>query len=58
MADNNRTITLQLQDIVEIMCDQYCKYPQEYMNKCGDPDVAHEIMLEEQCADCPLSCRI
>lgn len=54
MTDNARTISLQLQDIVEIMCDQYCKYPQQYIDKYGDPDIANEIMLEERCSNCPL----
>ena len=59
MTDKGRPITQQLTDqlegIIEQMCDKYCKYRDEYLARYSDLDIAHEIMLEEKCVDCPLS---
>lgn len=49
------TIPKQLQQIVEEMCDGYCKKPMEYLAKIKDPDEAHEEMWHECCRTCPLS---
>lgn len=55
MSDERKvTIISVMEQIINVMCDKYCKYPEEYVDKCGDPDIAHEIMLEEQCVNCPL----
>ena len=49
------TVTEQIQQTVETMCDKYCKIPGEYLEKYKDPDEAQEVMIEEKCKDCPLN---
>ena len=46
-----RTIALQMQDIVDEMCDKYCKYPKEW------DEEAEGIELSESdiCLNCPLN---
>lgn len=43
-----------LTQIKEEMCDHYCKMPEFYLSQYKDPDEAHEIMVNECCAKCPL----
>lgn len=45
---------IQLEELKARICDDYCKYPAEYAMLNEDPEVGHEMMLEEICADCPL----
>lgn len=40
--------------IKEEMCDHYCKMPEFYLSQYKDPDEAHEVMVNECCAKCPL----
>ena len=46
-----RTIALQMQDIVDEMCDKYCRYPK------GWDEEAEGIELSESdiCLNCPLN---
>ena len=46
-----RTIALQMQDIVDEMCDKYCRYPKEW------DEEAEGIELSESdiCLNCPLN---
>lgn len=44
-----------IEKVIEEMCDKYCKYPDEYLSKLKDPDIANDQMLENVCAHCPLS---
>ena len=48
------TITVELENIKTDMCDNYCKWQQEYLSRYSDPDDAHEYMLIEKCESCPL----
>lgn len=45
---------IQLEELKSRICDDYCKYPQEYLMLYEDPEVGHETMLEDVCAECPL----
>ena len=47
--DMDKTITEQLCEIAEAMCDMYCKYPEQWN---GDPEELHE---SEVCRNCPLT---
>jgi hypothetical protein len=44
-----------IEEVKEDMCDNYCKYPFEYLMQYEDPEDAHEKMLDEVCNDCPLT---
>jgi hypothetical protein len=42
------------EQIIETMCDDYCKKPLEYLTKYKDPDAAQDNMWNEACIKCPL----
>lgn len=42
----NTTITEQLEEIAEQICDNYCKYIEKYSD--------YEKLVEEKCEHCPL----
>ena len=44
----------ELESITEEVCDRLCRYPEKYRGLYKDPDEAHEIMVNECCAKCPL----
>lgn len=48
------TITSQFEQIKADICDNYCKWPEIYMEIEQDPDEAYERLLNEKCAECPL----
>lgn len=50
-VQGNNTITEQIK---EEMCDHYCKMSEFYLSQYKDPDEAHEVMVNECCAKCPL----
>ena len=46
-----KTITAQLQEIAEAICNDYCRYPREW-----DEDAEGvELCASEVCAACPLN---
>ena len=42
-----------LEDVVEKICDGYCKFPEKYLGQYEDPDEATYRMYKEKCDDCP-----
>lgn len=48
------TVTNEIEMVKSEICDNYCKYLEEYLSRYEDPDVAHDTMLDEQCVCCPL----
>ena len=46
-----KTVTQIIQEVIETMCDKYCKYPAEY-----DPEEHDGVELFDSdiCANCPL----
>lgn len=54
---NNMNISNELAKIAEEICDKYCKYPQEYVEKYGDGDESMEKLADEKCNYCPV-CRL
>ena len=49
--EQRRTITLQLQDIVDEMCDKYCKWPSIW----NEETEGIELTESDICANCPLN---
>ena len=43
------------QELIEKMCDEYCKMPDKYLQMYEDSDLANIAMLNSACADCPLN---
>lgn len=50
----DKTVTQIIEEVKNEMCDNYCKWLEDYLSKCEDPDDAHELMLIEKCGTCPL----
>jgi hypothetical protein len=48
-------ITEMLGEICCKMCDNYCKYPEQYESQYKDPDMAWSVCMNERCKDCPIS---
>ena len=44
-----------LEQVIETMCDKYCKYPEIYKKQYADEEVAGEKMCEQVCMNCPLA---
>lgn len=42
------------EELIETMCEEYCKKPLEYLNRYDDPAVAQDEMWNEACNNCPL----
>ena len=45
---------MQRAKVQDIMCECYCKFPDEYMAMYHDPTEAQENMDREKCNYCPL----
>lgn len=55
---NNRadmTITEIIEDVKENICEDYCKYTEQYLSCYKDPDEAQEKLLADMCQYCPLT---
>lgn len=50
MSEKEKTVGDILCEVVEQICDGYCKYPAEY-NANGDDD----RLYDEKCINCPLN---
>lgn len=50
------TVTQELQNIVDEMCEKYCKYPAMYIGEHPgtEVDMLEDMMYQEICANCPL----
>lgn len=45
-----------LVEVIETVCDKYCKFPEEYSRKFGgDEDKALEELCKEKCESCVLN---
>ena len=44
----------QLEQQLEVICDDYCKFREQYLSEHKDPDEAFEALLDEKCNDCPI----
>lgn len=46
---------MRVEDIKENICDNYCKYPEQYQMKNEDSEEAYEQMLRDRYEECPLN---
>jgi len=53
--EQEKTITEQLNEIVDKFCEDYCKYPDICMAKTKDPEAADDLLYTEYCETCPFS---
>ena len=51
MAETTQSITEQIEDIKEQICNEYCKYP----NQWDENVMGYELCESEVCANCPLN---
>lgn len=49
------TITKQIEKIKEDICDNYCKFHEQYQFTDPDDEEAFEQMLRSHCESCPLN---
>ena len=53
--NDGRTISEQMDDIANEICERYCKYPEIAKTETDDPDLADDLLYDKYCANCPLS---
>lgn len=44
----------EVEKVIEDVCDNFCRFPQMYLQRYNDTDDAAYYMVEEVCKDCPL----
>ena len=49
------TVVEIINDVRVQICNNYCKYTEEYLSKFEDPDDAFENMLADKCHFCPFN---
>ena len=50
-----RTITEQLNDVIDKVCSGYCKYPEICRARTKDPEAAEDLLYSEYCENCPFN---
>lgn len=55
MSNADKTALCILNEALDEMCDNYCKYPAEYFAEYKDPQDAMDAMMIERCYSCPLN---
>jgi hypothetical protein len=48
------TVVETIEEVIEKMCSDYCKYPEEYTKKYGGYEGTKK-MIEDHCDKCPLN---
>lgn len=48
-------LQIMIEDIKADICDNKCKFPEQYALEYEDSEEAHEQMLRDECEFCPLS---
>lgn len=46
-----------IEDVKEQICDDYCKYTEQYRACFKDPDEAQQRLMADMCEYCPM-CRL
>ena len=57
-TDDAKEVTMtgkKLEELKERICDEYCKFPDNYALLYGDTDAAQEALEERACKECPLN---
>lgn len=49
-----KSITEQIEEIKEEMCDKYCRYPELTKELTENKDEAFELLTHMYCENCPL----
>ncbi len=49
------TVVEIIEEVVEKMCSDYCKFPEEYTKKYGGGYEGTKKMMEDHCDKCPLN---
>ena len=49
-----KSLRTQIENVQDVMCDCYCKFPEEYYAMYKDVDEADENLRREKCEMCPL----
>lgn len=49
------TITKILEEVINTICDQHCRFPDEYRQKYKDEEEAEERLYSEKCDKCVLN---
>lgn len=49
-----KSITQQMNEIINEICDNYCKYPEACMSEREDPEDAEDLLYMTYCEKCPL----
>lgn len=42
-------------EVIEDICDNYCKWPEKYKGEIKDEDEAYDKLMAEKCENCPLN---
>ena len=50
-----KDMAIRIEELKEDICDNYCKYPEDFRCRYPNSDYAQEIMWQEVCQDCPLN---
>ena len=49
------TVTKIIEEVIETICDEHCKFPDEYRKKYGGDEEAEEHLYREKCDKCVLN---
>ena len=57
MDGKKETVHQIMISVIDDICDNYCKYPEMYVNKHpdADEDLLEDLMYMEICANCPMN---
>lgn len=57
MQERSESVTVveTIEEVVERMCSDYCKFPERYEKEYGDSDEGLKKMFEDHCDSCPLN---
>lgn len=43
-----------INELIEKICTEYCKFPEQYEQKYSDEEEAEEMLYKERCGNCIL----
>lgn len=53
--NEGKTISEQMNDSANEICERYCKYPEICLSEVKEPDLAEDKLYNDYCAKCPLN---
>ena len=53
--EKSKSVVDIIADVVQTMCDEHCKFPQQYFNKFSNEEEAEEHLYSEKCEKCILN---